>query len=129
MSKIVDVINNCEKMRSGKAPDVSEITNAENTLGLQFAPEYKEYVKQFGFATYVGHELTGICKSPRLNVADVTIEAREQYVLDSDMYVIEETEFDGILILQNHKGEIFKVQPGTKPMKIASSLTDYILDK
>ena len=86
-------------------------------------------MKEFGFASYKGHELTGICKSSRLNVVDVTLEAREIYNVNFDMYVIEDTGYEGILILQNRKGEVFQIQPLALPEKISESLSNYIQGK
>ena len=126
MSKIAEVLKASEKMRSGEAAAVADIGHAEEALGLKFANEYKEYLMEFGFASYKGHELTGICKSSRLNVVDVTLEVRGLYDMEPNMYVVEDTGYEGIMILQNQKGKIFTIRPHSKPEKIAESLVNYI---
>lgn len=42
------------------------------------------------------------------------------------MYVIENTGIDGILMLQNEKGEIFEVSPNSEPVKKFNSLAEYL---
>lgn len=129
MSKIVDALKACEKLRAGGAVNESDISFAEEALGLEFSSEYKEYLKEFGFASYMGHEFTGICKSARLNVVDVTQETRNLYDIAPDMYVVEETGYEGVVILQNTKGIIFQIEPNGSPKQISQSLTDYIQAK
>ena len=60
------------------------IQNAEITLGLQFAQDYREYVAAFGAASFAGHELTGVCGSKRLNVVPVTLEERSNTTVPLD---------------------------------------------
>ena len=126
MSKLTEALRKSEKMRAGGAAEESDINLAEEALCLSFAPEYRDYLKELGFASYIGHELTGICKSARLNVVNVTMEAREIYDIDSDMYVVEDTGYEGILILQDQKGTVYQISPHSSPKRIAESLTDYI---
>ena len=45
------------------------------------------------------------------------------------MYVVENLGIDGILILQNERGEVFEISPNTKPKKIYNSLADYLLNR
>jgi hypothetical protein len=59
-------------------------------------------------------------------VVDVTIKERERYEIPADMYVIEDTHIEDILILQNSKGEIFELQNSKKIKKIFNSLSDYL---
>lgn len=74
-----------------------------------------------------GHELTGVCDIPRLNVVNVTVEAREYNPLvPLEWYVVEEAHIDGIMIWQSQTGEIYQSQPGVTPEKIADSLADYL---
>lgn len=127
MMNIIDALKNAKQFYSGAAILDDEIEAAERELGLQFAVEYKDYLREYGFASYYGHELTGICKSPRLNVVKVTQEARDSYqFIDEEMYVVEDTGYEGILILQNRKGTIFQLEPNTKPSKIYPSLAAYV---
>ncbi len=103
---------------------------AEKELGLEFSEEYKEYLLKYGVASAKGVELTGLCCSKRLNVVDVTLSERKlNSAIPSDMYVVENTYIDGIIILQNKTGNIFEVSPNNKPKEIFASLSDYILNK
>ena len=74
-------------------------------------------------------EMTGISTSKRLNVADVTLVERESnYNIPDDMYVVENIGIDGAMMLQSKDGEVFIIQPGTKPQKKYSSLSEFIND-
>ena len=127
MANLNEALKKAEHLRSGDAASDIDIKDAENQLGLSFASEYKEYLKAYGVVSFSGHELIGISKSPRLNVVNVTKEAREIYKHLSDgMYVVEDTGYEGILILQDQKGTVYKIEPNSKPSKIYSSLTAYI---
>lgn len=127
MSEVVDVIMASNMMRAGGSASEEKIGAAEETLGLKFATDYKEYLRSFGFISYEGHELTGISESQRLNVVSVTQEAREIYInINPELYVIEDTGYEGILILQNQKGEVFQIEPHSDPQKVCDSLADYI---
>ena len=102
------------------------IQNAEITLGLQFAQDYREYVAAFGAASFAGHELTGICKSDRLNVVPVTLEERNNTAVPSDWYVLEQANIDGIVLWQDRSGTIYQTAPHIKPRKLCRSLAEYI---
>lgn len=109
------------------AGTVDDITKAEEKLNLSFSAEYKRYLLKYGFATYEGHEITGICKAKRLNVVDVTIIEREYTEnIPANWYVIEQLNIDGIVIWQSETGEIFQTSPNTEPIKICDSLAEYI---
>jgi hypothetical protein len=102
------------------------ITASEKKLGLAFAPDYTEYLEKYALISAKHIELTGITESKRLNVVDVTLSAREVNQMPQDMYVIEDTAIEGILILQNGKGEVFEIQ-NNHIKKIYDSLPDYLL--
>lgn len=124
INEIISVKRNVFK---GKAATVEEINSAERNLGLKFAEDYKEYLMTYGSIAYEGHELTGICNSKRLNVVDVTNKIRERIPkIPKSFYVIEETNYDGIVFWQNSKGTIFKTIDNSKPKKVYSSLEDYV---
>lgn len=104
-----------------------QIKEAEDALGLSFSKDYKEYVSSFGAASFTGHELTGICKPARLNVVSVTERIRSNYTeLDKKAYVIEESGFNGIVIVQTKNGSVYSLSPNEKPVKVADSLKDYL---
>ena len=81
-------------------------------MSLSFSKDYKLYLSRCGFATYEGHELTGICKAKRLNVVDVTINERTiSPNIPENWYVIEQLNIDGIVIWQSGTGDIYQTSP------------------
>ena len=106
-----------------------EIKQAEQKLEMRFDSQYREYVRQFGVASFEGHELTGICPFPRLNVVDVTIAERDRMNSTADkLYVLERTNIDDVTIWQSTEGSIYAGQPGRPLKTICYSLEDYIND-
>lgn len=129
MSNIIQVIEGLEHLRSLTPATKLDVLNAEFDLGLKFADEFKEYVLKYGVISAKRVEITGICEFPRLSVVDVTVKEREfNNNIPDDMYVIESTGFEGIVILQNSKGEVFSLVPNGMPKKIFETLADYLLD-
>lgn len=107
--------------------DFQSIQNTEQTLGLRFSQEYREYVQEFGAVSFQGHELTGICDIPYLNVVHVTITKKKLTPkIEASWYVIEEAHIDGIVIWQNELGQVYQTSPSSLPVKIANSLLEYI---
>ena len=112
MSPIIKVIKDLQNLRCLVPLNEKDIDDAEKVLGLKFAD---------------GLELTGVVAAPRLNVVNVTVSEKSLYQnIPDDMYVIENTGIDGILILQNARGEIFSISPFSKPIKKFASLTEYL---
>ena len=103
-----------------------EINRAENILGVKFAEEYIEYLLECGVASADGHEFTGICKSKRLNVVDVT---KEELAKVEDFpegaYVVEQAHIDGVVVWQTKEGAIYESQ-NKKVRWVSNSLGDYI---
>ena len=107
-----------------------EITESESVLGNPFAADYREYLEEIGLVCYDGHELTGITAVARLNVVTVTKEQRAYFGDEvSEWYVIELANIFGIVIWQDSAGYIYETMPGRKTIKIANSLTEYILQE
>ncbi|MBE6844340.1 MAG: SMI1/KNR4 family protein [Ruminococcus sp.] len=124
---IIKVLPKLNAFRARNSVDFKTIKNAESRLNLAFADEFSRYIESFGVASCYGHEFTGICKSSRLNVVDVTISERANNPdVPNDWYVIEQANIDGIVIWQNQKGEIFQTQPYCDSIKIANSIVEYI---
>lgn len=124
---IVNKLKNKPSFLSYVKATSEDIYFSEKELSLMFSEEYNQYLMEFGFATYEGHELTGICKSKRLNVVDVTKANRELFNdIPDDWYVIEEAHIDGIVIWQSTDGKIYQTMPGREPIMIAESLAEYI---
>lgn len=126
MSEFVDKISKMKSFRSRKPASVEQIVNAEDELGVSFADEYKQYLLAYGAASVFGHEFTGISSSSRISVVDVTLEEREFNDISDDLYVVEQTNIDGIVIWQDSKGNIYKTQSGSDAKKICNSLSEYI---
>ena len=109
-----------------KGASEEEIRMAEQTLGLCFAADYHKYIAAYGVASFAGHELTGICKSKRLSVIDVTIDERNNIPVPTDWYVLEQANIDGIVIWQDSNGTVYQTAPNTKAKKMCESLAEYI---
>lgn len=124
---IISVLREQTEFVSLDGASFQNVQDAEKTLGLRFSQEYREYVQEFGVASFQGHELTGICSIPYLNVVDVTItEKKLMQRIEPSWYVIEEAHIDGIVIWQNEMGHVYQTSPSCPPIKIANSLLEYI---
>lgn len=105
----------------------AEIVEAENELGITFAGDYREYLREIGLAFFDSHELTGLTNTVRLNVVSVTKEQQKQLAeIHTSWYVVEEAGIDGIVIWQDADGIVYKTAPNSKAEKIANSLAEYI---
>lgn len=104
-----------------------DVANAEVTLGLKFAKEYCEYTEEVGAASANGHEFTGVVNSKYLNVVTATQSARKKNPdIPDELYVVENLNADGIVIMQDAGGKIYEAGVDTEVKKIAGSLSDYI---
>lgn len=126
MGNIVGVLKSTPDYIGSTGRTDDEIRNAEKLVGVEFASDYRCYLKEIGLACFGGHELTGICKPARLNVVDATIALRALYAEAHAWYVIEETNIDGIVIWQTSTGDIYKTAPGIKARKVFNSLSEYV---
>lgn len=107
--KILDVLKKREDYIGGNGVSDEEIKKAEETLGLTFATDYKEYLKTIGLAMYDGHELTGLGCADRVNVVCVTENYRNYFKdVPSNRYVVEDAGIDNIVIWQNSEGFIYQ---------------------
>ena len=128
MNKIADVMKKQSHFRCGDSVSDEEISSAEQKLGFSFAPEYRDYIAELGFASFSGHELTGICKYKRLNVVEVTTaEWSNNQNTPKTMYVIERLNIDNIIVWQDSSGAIYETNYDSQPILICSSLEEYIL--
>ena len=127
MAGIVDTIRSFDGLLSLGPVEASEIEKAEAELSVSFAPEYIEYTSTFGAVSFGGKEFTGAVEPPSLNVVTVTQSARSiTPTAKPDWYVVMDPHFDGIIIWQDNKGQIFQTEPGREPKTIAQSLTEYV---
>lgn len=126
MADIVKLIQKQPDFYAMTGASKEEIKMAEQALELCFATEYRKYIAAFGVSSFAGHELTGICKSKRLSVVDVTIEERNNVAVPSDWYVLEQANIDGIVIWQVSDGTVYQTAPNAKAKKLCGSLAEYI---
>ncbi len=130
MATIIETLEAQKRLFTSEGVSENLIKEAELMLKLEFSEEYKEYVRRFGIAAYRGHELTGITKSPRLHVVAVTLAERERDPeIPSDLYVIERTNVEEVVIWQKTTGEIFFSGPNQPLEQFCDSLNDYIQSK
>lgn len=124
---IIKTLKQKSDLLHGNGVDQKAISEAERELGLTFADEYKEYLKEMAIVAYGGHELTGLTKSERTNVVQVTRKKKKiSPSVPMDWYVIEDANIDGIVIWQDRQGKIYKTLYDSQAVCIASSLVDFI---
>ncbi len=127
MSDIIKVLKQMEDFDSMDGVSKEEIALAESDLNLNFAADYKKYLLEYGIASADGHEFTGLVKSPRLNVVDVTVKLKKKFKdAPADAYVIEEFGVDDIVVFQTSDGSIYKAAPKTQFIKVADSFAEYL---
>lgn len=127
MNDIVLTLKRQEDLFFLKGVPEEQINYAEAKLGLKFSGEYRSYLLAFGVASANGHEFTGICNSPRLNVVDVTLEERKYNSnVPPDYYVVEQANIDGIVLWQKASGEIFQTSPFQPPVPFCASLCELL---
>lgn len=126
MNDIIKTLKYASDFIGGTGRTEAEIESAEKELGINFASDYKTYLKEIGLACFDGHELTGICEDPRLDVVHVTKDQRENNPESRSLYVIEEANIDGIVIWQDFSGNIYMTVENSRPKLIAYSLSAYI---
>lgn len=99
MNNIVGSTNKLPNLYTLKGISDQEIINTEKELNLSFSNKYKHYLKEFGIASFDGHEWTGICKSNRLNVIQVTkLEMIKNPLVPKGLYVIEQTTIEDVVV-------------------------------
>lgn len=130
MKNIVEIIGSLSDLLPLKPATSIQITDAELQLRISFANEYKEYLAAFGAIMADGIELTGIAKSEHRNVvAQTKSEWKLNTKIPHNMYVIENTHVDGIIIWQDTDGLIYQSSPSSDAKQIAGSLAEYISDR
>lgn len=129
MSNITKTVVKMKSFYSIKPSQLNDIESAEQELSLKFSEDYKECLIEFGQFSVYGHELTGITKNLRLNVVEITKEERSKnQFVPLNLYVIEQTHIDDIVIWQNEDGGIYQTISISKPVKVSNSLLDYLND-
>lgn len=127
MNSVYQSLSSLPNFRCLGVADSDAIAEAEAKLGLNFAKEYRSYLEACSFASVNGHELTGICKSPRLDVVGATQRERGNCPdIDPTWYVLEQTGVDGIVAWQDADGVIYFSIPGSGYMVACESLLEYV---
>lgn len=126
MNNIITTIESFKRKLFTGSVSSELIVNAENELGISIAPEYKEVLKKYGSLCVKGEEFLGI-DCDNYDLVKATNEARKNDKnFPLDMYVIENTAIDGILIVQNFTCELFSYQPNGKLQNVATCLDEYL---
>lgn len=130
MANIIEVMKSIPDYIGSNGRSENEIAAAEKSLGTTFAPDYRLYLKEIGLACFDGHEFTGITNNARLSVVAVTEQERAANPnISSSWYVVEQTGFDGIVIWQTPKGDVYEAMSGTVCKKNYKTLAEYLWDK
>ncbi len=121
---IREAFENREESYLGDGVSNKDIKKAEEALGLKFATDYVEYLSTIGLAMSDGHEFTGLGKSERTNVVQVTKHMKElREDIPADWYVIENENMDGAAMWQDSQGNVY-----FNKRKEYSSFLEYICD-
>ncbi len=125
MSKLLEQIQS--KVFHRKGADARTVINAEKWLGLRFSSEFRNYLMDYGAASFGSHEFMGLGGDAYVDVVEETLrERRNTLGFTKDCYVVENLGIDGILILQNEDGQGYEFSPiGMK--RIFLSMKEYIL--
>ena len=127
MSNFTEELQHLPDFHAFSGASREQIEHTEPVLGVNFSDEYRMYLTTFGTASACGQEFTGICKSPCLNVVDVTMSERMRHsILPEKWYVVEQTNIDDVVIWQSEKGEIWQTVPNHLHQKICGSLREYL---
>jgi len=126
MSELIDAMRCKPDFYAEKGASLIQIEQAEKSLGLKFALDFKECLREFGAVSVGGHELTGFSADKNLNVVEVTQKNWKKNNVGKNLYVIEEAHIDGIVIWQDSDGTVYETTQNSIAIKIASSLSEYI---
>lgn len=126
MSELIKAIRSNPSFYAEKGASATQIDQAEKALGLEFAFDFKECLREFGALSVGSHELTGFSSDPNLNIVEVTQMNRQKHSVAKNLYVIEETHVDGIVIWQDAEGTVYESTPYSIAKEIANSLAEYL---
>ena len=126
MTDIISKINEIEDLDNLEGVSDEEIAEAEKTLGLIFAEEYREILLNFGCISFCGHDWTGLGFDEEGNVIDETKRERElNKAFPANMFVLENAGIDGIIIASDETGVVYKVKYD-ECTKLCDSISEYI---
>ena len=123
---IVEKIKKIEKLYHATGCSETQITDAENALGIKFPEEYVAYIKAYGAISFYATEWTGLNVEGYLNVVDVTKQEQDlNPSFPKNCFVLENQGIDGIQTVMNEDGQVFTVQY-EKTQLLCDSLSDYL---
>jgi hypothetical protein len=124
MSKLLEDVSG--KVYHGEGAAVETVIEAENKLGLHFSDEFRNYLMEYGVASFGNHEFLGLGGDSYLDVVGETLRERNNSGrFPKNCYLVENLGIDSIFILQDEEGNVYESSAaGTK--KIFSSLKDYV---
>ena len=127
MIQIAEELSTLPNFHGMEGAEAAEIDAAETRLGVVFSEDFRQYLQTYALASANGHELTGLCKSDRLNVVKVT-EAERKHCegIEPSWYVIERIGIDGALAWQATDGSIYKATSRSGGVKVCGSLLEYM---
>lgn len=129
MDKFIKKLKKMDGFFATGGVDEETVAAMEEELGLSFADDYRNYLKECGQAIADGHELTGSHKSARLNVVSITQKYRKKYnEIPDDWYIVEDLGIDGIMIWQSEDGTVYETNSACEANEIAESLAEYMED-
>ena len=126
MNELIEAMRCKSNFYAEKGVSAIQIEQAETALGLKFALDFKECLREFGAVSFGGHELTGFSADPNLDVVKVTQKNWSKNNVGKNLYVIEEAHIDGIVIWQDADGIVYETTPKSEAKKIAQSLAEYL---
>ena len=127
MTKGIQIIKSENLIKNAHGAAQADITSAEKKLNVRFSSDFKEYLSEVGSCIFRSHEIVGIGKNRNTDVVSVTEDARDlNPSVPANLYVIEDTHFDGIIIWQDESGTVWQTYPNAQPKKIADSLLAYL---
>ena len=127
MSELKELSAKLEHFEAGTPASAEAIQSAERALGLSFAEDYRSCLSRYGCISWFGHILTGISPYPGIDIVRVTTEQREYNPqVPSTFYVLEDPHIDGVIIWQDASGAVYETRPHQPPVRICSSLLEYI---
>ena len=103
-----------------------EISEAETSLNLTFAEDYKSYLSKFGQVEADGIELSGLSNNRMTSVILLTQNERKMLKIPPKHYVIENIGIDGLIYTQDATGAVFQLLPNRPIAKVADNLLQYI---
>jgi hypothetical protein len=127
MSKLLDGVKS--KVFSLNGVNADAVMEAEKKLGLHFSEEFRNYLMEYGAASFGSHEFMGLGGDAYLDVVGETLRERNNNEkFPKNCYIVENLGIDGIFILQDEEGKVFEWSDAGVKL-IYHSLEEYVRGK